>query len=168
MSVNFKPEARERLMVIFGAKHGAEMFDRMDAFCTMVRESGEALLVPPDVDQALHEVLSVRPCLELVPVVQHEEFPVDGPPSVEMEHLAAPVEHMLAPIDGAEVDDSPRASVGRTMAELVEIDGYRDLAARTFEVFDRHGFVAGDGECYDQPACTLRYTQPACTLRIAA
>lgn len=144
-SVNFKPEARTRLMVIFGAEKGAKMFDRLDHFCTIARESGEKLIVPPDVDIALHEVLSVRPPLELTGAnLEH----------LAMEHIEAPaeMEHMLAP-----AGDQPHATVGKTMAELVDLDDYRERAQKTLKVLAEHNFTAEGGNRYDQPACTLGY-----------
>ena len=55
----FKSEARERLMTIHSSD-GAERFDRVERFAEIAEKAGTPLVVPPNLDQDLHEILCDR------------------------------------------------------------------------------------------------------------
>lgn len=139
-SITLSPEAKNRLMTLFGNEKGLALYEMLQKFCDIVSQSGEPLIVPPELDTALHEVLSVRPALEKIEPKTHV------------------LKHVLMQHASNQNLFNPQTSVGKTLEELQKINGYESLSKQTLSLLKKFGFSLKKTETYTQPACTLSLT----------
>lgn len=128
MTEFFRPEARERLCAIFGAEDGAKRYSLVNAFLNAMPRD-RRIIPPPEVDEALHELLAARDGVGTFELVK-------------MEHV------IIKPID-PEVRPG-FTSVGKTFRQL---EGH--MAHRSRNVVQRGSLQISPSATYRQPACSV-------------
>lgn len=125
----FRPAALERLCGIYGLEEGTKRFCLVNAFLSAVPR-GQRIIPPPEVDEALHELLAAR----------------DGTGNfelVKMEHV------LIKPTD-------PQVSVGFTSRgkTFARLTGHLPHISRN--VVKRGSLQISLDAVYNQPACYVR------------